>query len=53
MRKNTDVSDPNIMANEFNDYFANIGNDMAKTLHHVNTTFQDYMTGNFDKFVRI
>ena len=35
---NKHVSNPNIIANEFNDYIANIGNIMTKILHHTNTT---------------
>ena len=45
------VYDPNIIANELNHYFANIGNNMANKLNHTNTTFQEYITRNSDQFI--
>ena len=42
----TCVSNPNIIANEFNDYFANISNNMVKILHHPNDISKYYMTWN-------
>ena len=37
------VSDKSIMANKFNEYFANIGNDLAKKIPKLSESYSDYI----------
>jgi hypothetical protein len=38
------IDDPKKIANKFNDYFVNIGPNLAKKIRNTNTTFDKYLT---------
>ena len=38
------VSEPHTIANKFNDYFSNIGNNLAKKIPPASCSFQDFLT---------
>ncbi|CAB4029658.1 RNA-directed DNA polymerase from transposon BS, partial [Paramuricea clavata] len=41
---NGEITDPNELAESFNDYFTNIGPDIAKTIDKDDRNFTDYIT---------
>ena len=44
---NEEIDDPNLIANNFNDYFVNVGPKLAKVFRHDTDEFYKYLTGNY------
>ena len=39
----TIITDPSIISNEFNDFFVNVGPNLASKIHHTGKDYYDYL----------
>ena len=44
---NEEINDPNLIANNFNDFFVNVGPKLAKEFRHNTDEFYKYLKGNY------
>ena len=44
---NNDITNPEMTANTFNDYFVNIGTNLASTIPYTQTKFTRFLTGSY------
>ena len=44
---NSDITNPEMIANTFNDYFVNIGTNLASTIPYTQTQFTQFLTGSY------
>jgi len=51
IQNNQTVNDPKEMADIFNNFFANIGQDLAKKIPKVDANFRDYLTGSIPQSI--
>ena len=45
---NIEINDPNLIANNFNDFFVNVGPKLAKEFSHDTDEFYKYLEGNYN-----